>query len=305
MAGFQALGMSYGDEQEARWAREAAEKKYEQERLNANAGADVRGNLGRANKAIGSMVDAAKDAQIQNSATSELIRAGVPGVKEDALTQRKIAGQFGDMATEAQGQATPWLGVGNDIRDLDAGAGGIAGEWVKNYNALSPDSLVSFAASDAQKSIENTRGQLTRTLSRSGISPSSPAYVAALGEAKKYEQALLAGVKTRARLLGLKEQGGALAQGMQMALQSTAMGDQITKRAMASLEGASGATSAATAAEQGAAELGIKASAQGMAGTNYLANAQQVAADYYSTQASSTLGLLQSGAKTALSALFS
>lgn len=268
------------------------------------AAVNVKQNWGKADKAIGSMVGAAKDAQIQNTASVELARAGVAGVKEDAATQRKIAGQFSDMATEAQGQATPWLGVGNDIRDLNAGAGGVAGEWVKNYNALSPDSLVSFAASDAQKSIENTRGQLTRTLSRSGVSPSSPAYVAALGEAKKYEQALLAGVKTRARLLGLKEQSGALAQGMTMALQSTGMGDQITKRAMASLEGASGATSAATQAEQGAAELSMKAASTGMAGTNYLANAQQVAADYYSTQASSVLGLLQSKANTALSALF-
>jgi hypothetical protein len=216
------------------------------------------------------------------------------------------------MGDAAKLNAAPWLAAGEDMLGLNAGAGGIAGEWVKNYNALSPDSLVSFAASDAQRSIENTRGQMARTLSRSGVSISSPAYVAALNEAKKYEQALLAGVKTRARLLGMKEQSSALQQGLQMAIGATGMGDQLTRQALAATQGASQATGAATDAEARAAGIlgqagGLESEKVrlGLAGNNTLANAQQVAADYYSTQASSTLGLLQSGAKTALSALFS
>lgn len=269
---------------------------------------------------------AAGQSQIQNAEAADRIaqdasglRAIVPRVQNDANAQRGLARTFEGMAGAAQEQAAPWLATGSGIRDLDAGATGIAGEWVKNYNALSPDSLVSFAASDAQKSIENTRGQMARTLSRSGVSVSSPAYMAALGEAKKYEQALLAGVKTRARLLGLKEQSGALQQGLQMAISATGMGDQLTREALAATQAASSATGAAAEAEGrgagilaqagglevGGAEVRAKGAQTGLAAANTLVNARQVAADYYSTQASSMLGLLQSGAKTALSALFS
>jgi hypothetical protein len=247
-------------------------------------------------------------------------------VQNDANAQRGYAATFQGMGDAAKLNAAPWLAAGEDMLGLDAGAGGIAGEWVKNYNAMSPDSLVSFAASDAQRSIENTRGQMARTLSRSGVSPSSPAYVAALNEARKYEQALLAGVKTRARLLGMKEQSSALQQGLQMAISSTGMGDQLTRQALTAMQGASGATGAATGAE--ATGAGVTANAGGLeaqrgglnnqsastviganqaltGANNSLVNAQQVAADYYSTQASSTLGLLQSGASSAISALFS
>lgn len=277
--------------------------------------------------------NAASQAQIQNSATSARIaqdaaalRRTAPRIQNDAATQRGYASMFQGMAGAAQEQAAPWLATGSDLRDLNADAGGIAGAWVKNYNALSPDSLVSFAASDAQRSIENTRGQMARTLSRSGVSPSSPAYIAALGEARKYEQALLAGVKTRARLLGLKEQSGALQQGLQMAIGATGMGDQLTRQALAAQQAASAATGAATGAEGAAAgvisqagDLGIRAGGLNLQGAqtvvgaqqavtgayNSLANAQQVATDYYGTQASSVLGLIQSGASGALSSLFS
>jgi len=291
--------------QEAGWKLAADQRRWEEEQLQGRAAADIKGNLGRANTAIGAMVDAAKDAQFQNTASADLSRAAVPQVQNDAKAQRGFAADFSEMGDAAKLNAAPWLAAGEGILGLDAASPGMAGEWVKNYKSLSPDSLVSFAASDAQRSIENTRGQMARTLSRSGVSPSSPAYVAALGEAKKYEQALLAGVKTRARLLGLKEQSGALAQGMTMALGATGMGDQLTRQALAATQAASGATGAATDAEVKAVGVAGQINAMEQGGRNYLANAQQVAADYYSTQASSTLGLLQSGAKTSLSALFS
>lgn len=278
-------------------------------------------------------VTAANEARIQNSATSariaqdaEAVRSAAPRLVNDANAQRGYAATFAGMGAGAQQQAVPWLTTGADILGMNAGAGGMAGEWVKNYNAMSPDSLVSFAASDAQRSIENTRSQMARTLSRSGVSPSSPAYIAALSEARKYEQALLAGVKTRARLLGLKEQSGALQQGMQMALGATGMGDQLTARAIAAYSAASSATGAASGAE--ATGAGIRAQAGGLeaqgaalatqgaqttiaanqaltGANNSLLSAQQVAADYYSTQASSVLGMLQAGGSSTLAHLFS
>ena len=301
-----------------------------------NANSSITGMVDTARSGLGAAtagVNAANEARIDNSAASAHIAADAaslrtfaPRLQNDAAAQRANATTFAGMAGAAQEQASPWLAQGQGILGLDANAGGMAGEWAKNYNALSPDSLVSFTASEAQRSIENTRGQMARTLSRSGVSMSSPAYMAALGEAKKYEQALLSGVKTRARMLGLKEQGGALAQGMQMAMGATGMGNQIMGRALAAQQASSAATGAAAATEGQAGGMferagGLEAQAGGLnnqsaqvtigaqnalgGAYNTLANAQQVAADYYSTQASSTLGLLQSGANTALSALFS
>jgi len=298
------------------------------------AGESVMSNWGQANQAIGAAtgaaqagVTAAQGAQIQNSARSAQILADAealrgttaPAIRQDAATQRGYAGQFAEMADTARTQAQPWMATGTDILSLNPSAGGIAGEWVKNYNALSPESLVSFAASDAQRSIDNTRAQMTRTLARSGVSPSSPAFAAALAQTKKYEQALLSGVKTRARLLGMKEQASALQSGLQMAIGSTGVGQQFTQQALSAMSGASGATGAATTAERAAGEAvaqagGLGAQAAGittqgvstLVGANSaLAQVQQSAADYYSTQASSVLGLMQSGARTALNALFS
>lgn len=297
------------------------------------AAANVNANWAAANGAISSAtgaaqagVGAAQGAQAANAgvvsqinADADTLRSSASGIKKDAATQRGYAGTFADMATDSQASASPWVGAGNDILSLNSDATGLGGEWVKNYNSLSPDSLVSFAASDAQKSIDNTRDQLTRTLARSGVSVSSPAYAAALAQTKKYEQALLSGVKTRARLLGIKEQSSALQSGMQMAMQAAGVGQAFTAQALSAMGGASSATGAATSAESAAnaavsdagnlsaTGAGItQAGANAVTGANAtLASAQQTAADYYSTQASSVLGLLQSGASTSLKALFS
>lgn len=287
--------------------------------------AAAQGAIGAATGAAQAGVTAAQQAQGQNAgivsqinADADTLRASAPGIRQDALTQRGYANTFTDMAATASGAATPWMGAGSDILSLNPNASGVAGEWVKNYNSLSPDSLVSFAASDAQRSIDNTRGQIVRTLTRSGVSPSSPAFAAALTQAKKYEQALLSGVKTRARLLGIKEQASALQSGLQMAMGATGVGQQFAQQAMSAVSGASGATGAATAAERAANEAvagagglsaqGASVTAQGasalVSANASLAQAQQTAADYYSTQASSVLGLMQSRASTGLNALF-
>lgn len=254
----------------------------------------------------------------QVNADADALKASAAPMRQDAATQRGYAQTFSDMSGTFGTSAQPWLATGEDIRTLNSEADGIAGEWVKNYNALSPDSLVSFAASDTQKSIDNTRGQMIRTLTRSGVSPSSPAYVAALTQAKKYEQALLSGVKTRARLLGLKEQSSALQTGFKMAMESTGLGQTYEKMALDAVAAASGATGAATQAEAQAANAigsagSLRTQTAGIvtSGANAVANAaaslsesQRRAAEYYTTQSGSILGALQSGANTAISALF-
>lgn len=247
-------------------------------------------------------------------------------LRGDAATLRGDAGNLWD-----KGQG--WFGTGQDIVNLNPNATGIAGEYNKYYQSLSPDSLVSFAASDAQRSVDNTRGQLTRTLSGMGVSPGSAAYGAALAKAQQYESALLAGVKTRARLLGIDKQGNALAQGMSMAIQATGVGTTLANSAIQATQGAVGATAQAADNEQARGGLEATAgqlsqgagnltatgagvtlnAAQGVTQANAaltnandsFARAQQAAADYYSTQASSMLGLLQSGNSVALQSLFS
>lgn len=296
------------------------------------AGSAVRGMFNQANAAIGAStgaaqtgLSAAQGAAATNAgvvsqinADADTLRQNAAATRQDAVTQRGYAGALADLAATERGQAEDWQKTGSAFLNLDETAGGIAGAWAKNYNALSPDSLVSFAASDAQKSIDNSRAQMARVLTRSGVSPSSPAFAAALANAKKYEQALLSGVKSRARLLGLESQQSALEKGMQMAIGATGVSQQYLAQTAQALGGASSATGAATAAEVAAAgqvaqSAGLRATGAGITqaaantvvgAANSLAQAQQTAADYYSTQSSSILGLLQSGNSKALSALF-
>jgi hypothetical protein len=304
--------MAFGDLQ----AENAAKSLYAKGQNAISASVNAAGaGLGAALAAQGQVAGIVS----QVNADADTLKASAAPMRQDAATQRGYAKTFEGMSATATESAKPWLALGSDIATLNADATGIGGEWVKNYNALSPDSLVSFAASDAQKSIDNTRGQMARTLTRSGVSSSSPAYIAALAEAKKYEQALLSGVKTRAHLLGLKEQSSALQAGLQMALQSTGLGQAYEKMALDAIGSASSATGAATTAETQAANViagagtlrastagAVSSSANAVASaTASLSNAQRNAAEYYTTQSGSILGALQSGADTAISALFS
>ena len=255
------------------------------------------------------------------------------GMAQDSAALRGDASTLRSNAASLWDQGQGWFTTGSDLVNLNPNATGMAGEFNKYYNSLSPDSLVSFAASDAQRSVNNTRGQLMRTLAGMGVSPGSAAYGAALAKAQQYEASLLAGVKTRARLLGIDKQGAALAQGMQMAINATGLGQNLANAAVSATQGAVSATGQAANVEaargslestagqlrQGAGQLvatgagittaGANAVTSAQSGVtsayNSVARAQQTAAEYYATQASSVLGLLQSGNSVALNALFS
>ena len=324
----------------------AAYNKQQQD-IQTNAANAVSSNAAAAQAAIGQSTaasqqafNAAQAAQAANQGQVSLINTDAEALRRQAGTVSGIAQGMatdtsalrGDAATlrssaaNLWGQGQNWFGIGSDIVNLNPNATGIGGEWSRYYSSLSPDSLVSFAASDAQRSIENTRGQLARTLSGMGVSPGSAAYGAALAKARQYETALLAGVKTRARMLGIEKQGDALAQGMQMAISATGLGQNLANAAVGATQAAVGAQGQAANVEQargglevqagqltqGAGNLAATAAQVGTAGVNALtnaanslANAQQTAADYYSTQSSSILGLLQSGNSVALGSLFS
>lgn len=99
---------------------------------------------------------------------------------------------------------------GNAILALDPSAGGLAGEFVKYWQQLSPDALVSQAASDTQGAFQNAQGQAERNLSRRGVSASSGAYGALQRQFATALATALAAAKTKARQTGLGLQGAQL-----------------------------------------------------------------------------------------------
>lgn len=347
------IATSYADPDYQKWLKEK-----QQTQANATnavqttfgqAGSSITNMTGAASSGVTAAQQAAANAQAAQAANAQQVRlintagqgvteaagrvSGIAGgMAQDTAQARADAETLRSRASDMWAQASPYATMGADIVNLNPNATGLAGAFGNYFRSLSPDSLVSFAASDAQRSIENTRGQLVRTLSGMGVTPGSAAYGAALARSKQYESALLAGVKTRAHLLGIEKQGEAIQQGMQMALQSGELGNQIAQASVqasqaagaasgraADIEAARGgleaqagglqsragelAATAAGVTTQGA--QAVTAAQQGVAGAYAnLANAQQAAAEYYAAQSSSMLGLLQSGGSTALSALF-
>ena len=227
-------------------------------------------------------------------------------------------------AAMLRGEAQPWLQQGGDMLGMKPTTG-MGAEWQRLYDSMSPDALTSFATTSTAQSADAARGETIRTLTRMGVSPGSGAMTESLARIKKAEQALLSSVKTQAHVLGLDKQREALAQGLSMALSMSGFGANL-------MSGATTATQAATQAEQAAggamasagslestsgqlhqaagqlaislgnmnqdsARTAIQAFAAqtgaGQKAVNALVNATHIAAQYYSTQASSLLGLLQ------------
>lgn len=227
-------------------------------------------------------------------------------------------------AAMLRGEAQPWLQQGSDMLGMKASTG-MGGEWQKLYESMSPDALISFATASTAQSADATRGETIRTLTRMGVSPGSGAMTESLARIKKAEQTLLSSVKTKAHVLGLDKQREALVQGLNMALSMSGFGANL-------MEASTKSTSAAVQAEQAAgsamanagtlesaagqlhqaagslavsignislenARMAIQAfqaqTGAGQNAVNALVNATHVAAEYYSVQSSSLLGLLQ------------
>lgn len=90
------------------------------------------------------------------------------GMAQDSNSLRGDAATLRSNAGDMWGQSRGWFETGNDMLNLNPNATGMAGEFNKYYNSLSPENLVSFAASDAQESVNNTRGQLVPRALRNG-----------------------------------------------------------------------------------------------------------------------------------------
>lgn len=236
----------------------------------------------------------------------------------------------------AQANALPWLEQSSGLLSGDQNATGIAGEWNRLYDQMSPDAQAASAATDTRKAASVAEQDLMREMSRRGVSAGSSAVAAALGKLNDRVSANVAAMMTAAHKSGLTMQSEALKTGFSMALQASSVGKSFTDEAITATQAAAQATGQATAAlntegslqsaaasivsaqgnlfgASGNLALGIasnrtnnmSASATALTGaTNTQVNAQAMAADYYSTQGGSLTSMLTQQGYNVLSALF-
>ncbi len=204
-SGIASQGDSYAD---------AAETQYAQAIKNAQSGLDailsggsqVQTDLGAARASAVSMSD---NIDKVNKSASDVITAA------NAMSPyvASLSG-YGDTlwqyAQDVLGAGNDTLSAGRGLLNLDSSSSGLAGEYVKLYNALSGDNQVSMAASDVQNAYQNAGDQARRNLARRGVSSGSGASQTL---ERQYAQSLataLAAAKTRARKSAISDQSDML-----------------------------------------------------------------------------------------------
>lgn len=159
-------------------------------------------------------------------------------------------GGYGDdlniIAKSLASQSNDAFGQAGALANMDADATGLAGEWLRLYNSMSPENYVSRAASDVQASAQNAKAQSERSLARRGVSVGSGASAALETQYKSTLATLQAAAKTNAWDEGVKAQGQALSD---MTNASKTFYDMGTQGAAA----ATNALGAAADAQKGAA----------------------------------------------------
>ena len=272
--------------------------------------------------------------QLGGFADNVMQTAGEVGETADIFSQ--FAASMERDAAFARANALPWLDAGNDLLSMDPNAGGMAGEFARLYNQMSPDAMAAGAATSTRKAADVAQKDLLMSLARRGISAGSGAVAAALGKIKEREEASVAAMMTAARKTGLSLQADALKSGFAMALEASGMGKAFSDEAINATMAASDAQGKATAALTSRGSLEAQAAnivstqgnmyaaagnlAMGIAGNvnnaaigragartgaaNTQVNAQAVAADYYSTQGGSLLSMLTQQKYNVLTALF-
>lgn len=255
------------------------------------AEASLSGALGAAYGGVTSAANTANGVAAQNATASQSLGQMAFGISQvqdaaaktaataDTITPfMKTLQGYGDtmwnQGSSVYNQGQSVFGQGQDLLNLDGSGSGIAGRYASWLNSLNPNDKVSQAAADTQASFDNARGQMDRNLSRSGASVSSGN---AMTAQQKWAQTLattLAGVKTRARQLGLETQGTALKDALSAAQGLLATGSSI------SAQGASMQNSAGEM-QSSAADIGTKAGALYASSGSLSASGAQL----YATQA--------------------
>lgn len=141
---------------------------------------------------------------------ADALSALVPKLDPYAQKLGNLGDQLAGIGSSLSEQAKDVFGQGSALVRMDQSAGGLAGEFVKYWNTLSPDRYVAQAASDAQGAIQNQTAQAERDLSRRGVSASSGAFAGLRRTAATAAAALVARAKTIARQQGLDHQAAQL-----------------------------------------------------------------------------------------------
>lgn len=181
------------------------------------------------------------------SRTAEQVLAESEALKPYADQLNQYAGQLWNEGTSIFGQGSDIVGLGQGILDLDENAGGIIGQYVKSLKQFDPKRYVAQAAADVQGAFDNTKGQLSRELSRSGVNLSGGAALAQKRLLAQTYAATLAGAKTRAWQTGATEQlsatRSALSDAMALIKQGTdtqAQGAQVQQGGVSAADAAAG-----------------------------------------------------------------
>ena len=179
--------------------------------------------------------------------TAEQVLAESEALKPYADQLNQYAGQLWNEGTSIFGQGSDIVGLGQGILDLDENAGGIIGQYVKSLKQFDPRRYVAQAAADVQGAFDNTKGQLSRELSRSGVNLSGGAALAQKRLLAQTYAATLAGAKTRAWQTGATEQlsatRSALSDAMALLKQGTdtqARGAQVQQAGVSAQDAAAG-----------------------------------------------------------------
>lgn len=130
-------------------------------------------------------------------------------------------------------QAKDIFGQAGAMMRMDPDAGGLAGEFIKYWQSLSPDRYVSQAASDTQGAYQNAQGQAQRDLARRGVSPTSGAFGALQRQFGSLMATAIAAAKTKARQVGLDQQAAQLDKMVSAANTFYNMGNQMESQSLA------------------------------------------------------------------------
>lgn len=230
----------------------AAEEQYAnsistaQSGLNAilSGGSQIQQDLSSARSSAASISNSIDEV---NKSASE-VKSAANAMSPYAASLSGYGDSLWQYAQSVLGTGNDVLNMGKGLLNLDPTSSGVAGEYVKLYNALSGDNQVSMAASDVQSSYQNAGDQARRNLTRRGVSSSSGA---AQTLERQYAQSLataLAAAKTRARKSAISDQASML--GNMTTTAKSIMGEGNT-----TLSTGANLASSATSAKKNAADV--------------------------------------------------
>lgn len=282
----------------------------------------VNGQIDAMNQSAKEASDAA--ANIGTQASS--VKDWASKVGQSAASLTPYAQSMKDYAQQIYGNGQNLVDQGKAILGSWGQFAPLLEKYTGALGQLDPNNQVSLAANDVQKSYQNVQGQNARTLARMGVDPSSGAYQS---QKRQWDQALataLAGAKTRARNSGLQDQITQLAQGLNLGGSLAQTGASIAGtgtgamtqgagvlgnaagivQAQGGLYGSAGSLEQAagnlygaqssayqnvSSIQNAAGQLAINLQSQVADATKTLVSAYDIAAQYYTTQASGYSGL--------------